>query len=95
VSDDELTIRETTQPAIGNRLVGVANIWERDLPDDAGAVGSRLSASVTIVDPATGDMQQRMVVVGNTLDLGDGRYRIVNIDEGGGDLGAITLRRIV
>ena len=91
---DELTIKETTQAAIGDRLVAVANIWERDLPDDAGVVASRLSASVFIADRTTNDSQRHTVAAGSTLRVGDAHYRVIDIEEGGGGLGSITLRKI-
>ena len=92
--NDEMTIRETTQPAIGNHLLGVSNIWERELPDDRGVVAARLSATLNIADPATGEARREFVIVGSEFSLGAERYRVVNIDEGASDLGAITVRRI-
>jgi hypothetical protein len=91
---DETTIRETTQPTIANHLVGVSNIWKRDLPDGRGVVANRLSATVTIVDPVTQEARREFVIVGSTFALGAEWYRVVNIDEGASNLGAITVRRI-
>jgi hypothetical protein len=94
VENGETVIQESTQPKIGNYLVGVANIWERDLPDDNGVVASRVSASVTVFDPTTNESHREFVVVGSTLLIGNDRYRVVHIDEGHSDLGAITVSRI-
>jgi hypothetical protein len=91
---EEMTIRETTQPRIANHLVGVGNIWERELPDEEGVVASRLSASVSITNPNTRETRQQFVFVGSTLSLGQERYLVVDIDEGDSELGAIKVRRI-
>lgn len=91
---DELTIRETTQAAIGDHFVGVGNIWERDLPDDAGVIAPRLSAHVFVAEQTSSDSQRHTVTVGSTLPVGNAEYRVINIDEGHGELGSVTVRRM-
>lgn len=91
---DELTIRETTQAAIGNHFVGVANIWDRDLPDDAGVIAPRLSAHVFVSEQTSSDSQRHTVTIGSTFAVGDAEYQLIDIDEGRGEPGSITVRRM-
>lgn len=92
--DNELTIRETTQPALSGYWVGVGNIWERDLPDEQGIVAPRLSAALAIHDPASGQTRHEKVFAGSILTLGADRYLVVSVEEGDAIPGAITLRRL-
>jgi len=90
---DEITIRETTQQEISGHLVGVGNIWERELPDDKGVIAPRMSATLAIHDLTKQQTRHEQVFAGSVITLGEDRYHIVNVDEGGGARGAITLRR--
>jgi hypothetical protein len=90
---NEMTIRETTQPMISGHLVGVGNIWERDLPDDRGVIAPRLSATLSIMDLATNQTRHEIVFTGSLLSLGDDTYCVVNVEEGKSELGEIILRK--
>lgn len=94
MASDEMTIRETTQPTISGHLVGVSNIWERELPDDKGVIAPRLSASLSIQDLASNQVRNEKVFAGSILLLGPDRYCVVSIEEGGATPGAITLRKL-
>lgn len=91
---DDLTIRETAQPALSGYWVGVGNIWERELPDEQGIIAPRLSASLMIRDPASGQTRHEKVFTGNILTLGADRYLVVSVEEGDAAPGAIVLRRL-
>ena len=94
MSNDEITIRETTQPAISGHLVGVSNIWERNLPDNRGVIASRLSATVTIRDVASHETRVERVFAGSVLALGTDHYCVVRVEPGKSAPGAITLRKM-
>jgi hypothetical protein len=90
----DITIRETTQPIISGQLVGVSNIWERDLPDERGNVAPRLSATLSIVEAASTRSRVERIVVGSVVVLGSDSYRVVRIDRGESAPGSITLRQL-
>lgn len=94
MTSDEITIRETTQPTISGHLVGVGNIWERELPDDKGIIASRLSASLSILDLASEQTRSEKVFTGSIISLNADRYCVVNVEEGIAEPGTITLRKI-
>jgi hypothetical protein len=94
MSNDEVTIQETTQPTISGHRVGVGNIWERDLPDATGAVAPRVSAGLWILDIASDQERYQEVFAGSVLLLGADRYCVVKVEQGVSALGAITLRKI-
>ena len=93
MSDDEITIRETAQAEISGHLVGVGNIWERELPDSEGVIESRLSAVLAIYDLASQEERSEKVWTGSEISLGDDRYAVVNVEEGQSEPGSLTLRR--
>jgi hypothetical protein len=92
MSEDEITISETAQAEISGHLVGVGNIWERELPDETGAIAARLSARLSIFEIATEAHRHQTVFAGNLIILGEDRYQVVGVEEGD-ELGSITLRR--
>jgi hypothetical protein len=94
MSDDEITITETTVAKISGYRVGVGNVWERQLKDDQGVTALRMSASMAIFDPDSGQEYERKVFAGNTVSLGTDRYLVVKVHEGASGLGSITLRKI-
>jgi hypothetical protein len=94
MTGDEITIRETTQAQLSGHLVGVGNIWERDLPDDRGVIAPRLSASLSIEEIASREARSEKVFVGSVLSLGADRYAVVNVEEGESEPGSITLRKL-
>jgi hypothetical protein len=93
MNTDQLTIRETTQRVIAGMSVGVSNIWARELPDDNGVVASRVSATVTIHDPASGQSREQKVFAGSVLDIGSEHYSVVGVQEGTKEPGDLTLRK--
>ncbi|BAZ32087.1 hypothetical protein NIES4074_45890 [Cylindrospermum sp. NIES-4074] len=103
MTSNEITIKESTQPTISGHLVGVSNIWERELPDDQGAIASggrfaiapRMSASLSIQDIASEQTRAEKVFAGSVLSLGADRYCVVNVEEGNSTPGMITLRKIM
>jgi hypothetical protein len=89
-----LTIRETTQPEISNHAVGVANIFERELPDAAGVVARRLSAQLVISASGSQDVRRETVYAGSVIVLGADRYCVVDLEEGTTGPGALTLEKL-
>jgi hypothetical protein len=95
MSSDEITIAATTQPELSGHLVGVGNIFERDLPDDKGVVAPRMSATLAITSRASHQTRHEDVFAGSVIALGADRYAVVAVVEGKkGQRGSITLRRL-
>jgi hypothetical protein len=92
---NEIAIRETTQPTLSEHLVGVSNIWERELPDDAGVIAPRLSANLSILNLASKQSRVEKVFAGSVFLLGTDRYYVVNVEEGKSGPGLITLRKVL
>jgi hypothetical protein len=67
---DAVTYRESSNPTISERQVGISNIWARDLPDKNGTVASRMSAQLTIYDPATKKSVKEIVYAGSVVAIG-------------------------
>lgn len=74
--------QEGTNPTISEYDVGISNIFARELPDDAGVVAKRLSASLSIHDPKTDSLRHEIVVPGNIVTIGADRYCVTNVDYG-------------
>jgi hypothetical protein len=91
---DERTIRETTQTEISGHLVGVGNIWERELPDEDGVIAPRLSATLSIFNLASQEERSEKVFAGKVVILGADRYEVVRVEEGETQPGSITLRQL-
>lgn len=92
---DEITIRETTQPTLSDHLIGVSNIWERELADPTGVIKSRLSASLSISNLASKQIRIEKVFAGSVISLGIDRYCVASVEEGKSTPGSITLRKLV
>ena len=90
----ERTIRETTQTELSGHLVGVGNIWERNLPDESGVIAPRLSATLSIQDLASKAERHERVFAGVNISLGADRYEVVSVAEGQSEPGSITLRQV-
>jgi hypothetical protein len=88
----EIAIRETTQGEVSNVIVGVRNIWERELPDEDGAIATRMSASVSVHDPVSGALHDQHVYAGSIVLLGGVRYRVLRVAPGDHAPGWLTLR---
>jgi hypothetical protein len=73
---------EGTNPTISDYDVGISNIFARELPDDAGVVAKRLSASLSIHDPKTSSLRHEIVVPGNIVTIGADRYCVTSVDYG-------------
>jgi hypothetical protein len=91
---DDVRIRETTQQTISQHLVGAANIFERDLPDETGTVAPRMSATLSIQDLQTRQSRTEKVFAGSTLSLGVDRYCVVTVEEGSSQPGVVVLRKL-
>jgi hypothetical protein len=94
MSGTELSIRETTQQTLSDHLVGVGNIWERELPDKDGVVASRMSASLSITSTATSETRHEKVFAGSLVELGDDTYCVTQVQEGSSGPGMVVLRKI-
>ncbi len=92
---DTITIREGTQPTLSGQLVGVADIWERDLPQ----VGTRMAAKVIITAPGQPQGVQQFAYEGLELPIGGDRYCVEKVTEhevtgGTKGPGSIALRKL-
>jgi hypothetical protein len=87
---EELELTETTRDEVGGVGVGVGNILDEDdyeLP--GGGTGHGLTARLHVEG---GD---RLVVGrGSVFELGDGRWEVLDVVDGGDDFGTVTLRRV-
>jgi hypothetical protein len=95
MKDETITIREGTQPTLSGQLVGVADIWERDLPQ----VGSRMAAKVIITAPGERQGAQQFAYEGLELSIGSDRYCVTKVTEfemtgGTKGPGSIALRKL-
>jgi hypothetical protein len=86
--------RETTNPTISEYDVGISNIFQRDLANDAGVVAKRLSASLSIHDPKTDSLRHEIVVPGNVVTIGKDRYCIVDVDYGDDAPGSVSMQKV-
>jgi hypothetical protein len=94
MSGDKMILRETSQPTLSGYKVGVSDIWERELPDEKGVMAPRLSARLTIYDPASEQTRREDVFAGTVLSLGEDSYYIVDVAEGQSRPGSITVRKL-
>lgn len=94
MADDILKLRQTTQTELSGRHVGVANILERELPDQNGAVASRMSALLNIYDPSTRESAKKTVSAGSVVEIGDDKYCIIHVEQGETSPGWISLRKL-
>jgi Family of unknown function (DUF6406) len=87
---EELELTETTRDEVGGVGVGVGNILDDDeyeLP--GGATGLGLTARLHV------EGGERLVVGrGSVFELGDGRWEVLDVVDGGDDFGTVTLRRV-
>jgi hypothetical protein len=87
---EELELTETTRDEVGGVGVGVGNILDDDeyeLP--AGGTGHGLTARLHV------EGGERLVVGrGSVVELGDGRWEVLDVVDGGDDFGTVTLRRV-
>jgi len=88
------SIREATSPELAGHDVGVADIFERDLPDLDGGTARRLSAAVVTFDPKTKTELRHTAIVGSVLAIGGENYRVTAIDRGKDAPGWLVLRRL-
>jgi len=86
--------RETTQPTLSNFLVGIADIYARDLPDSSGGVASRMSGLLVISDPETRQSREETVIEGSIVTIGADRYCVTRIEEGKHSPGWLSLRKL-
>ncbi|HLO84625.1 MAG TPA: hypothetical protein VK203_06370 [Nostocaceae cyanobacterium] len=91
---NEITIGSNTVGTISNYRVGVANIWERELPNDKGVIAPRTSAILAILDPTSQQSREEMVFTGSVISLGSDRYCVINVEYSDSSSSSITLRKI-
>ena len=83
-------IQETTVGTLSGVDIGVANMWERDFIDGAGAARKGLTARI---DFEVGAETRRVVVGhGSILEMGGERWEVVALEKTPGQNGSITLR---
>lgn len=88
------TIRETTQRELSKHLVGVSNIWERELPDDQGVIARRMAAQLTIYNIASEESRVEDVFAGRVISVGTDRYYVVDVEYSQSSYGSVILRKI-
>ncbi len=88
------SIVETTNPTVSGRQVGVADIFERELPGDDGGLGMRLSAALVVHEPDTQTEAHHTVVTGTIVTIGLDGYRVTRIEAGKERPGFIVLERV-
>ena len=85
-------IEETTVGTLSGVDVGVANMWERDYVDGAGAARKGLTARL---DWDVGAETKRIVVgEGSIVEFGGDRCQVLSLEKTPGHNGTITLRRL-
>lgn len=83
-------IQETTVGTLSGVDVGVANMWERDYVDGAGAARKGLTARL---DYEVGAETRRVVVgEGSVIELGGTRWQVVALTKPSGQNGTVSLR---
>jgi hypothetical protein len=83
-------IQETTVGTLSGVDVGVANMWEREYVDGAGAARKGLTARL---DYEVGAETKRVVVgEGSVLELGGTRWQVLALTKPSGQNGTVTLR---
>jgi hypothetical protein len=93
-TDETQRLRETTQPTLSDRLVGIGNIFERDVPDASGVVAARLSAVLVITDPTTQQSRRETVIEGSVVTIGGDRYCVVELEAGTREPGWVSIRKL-
>ena len=94
-SDSDIIIIETTQLKMFHYLVGVSNIWERELPDQQGVIKPRLSANINIFDLDSKESREQEVFSESIIALEGQNYRVVNVNDGTHTRpGSITLQKM-
>jgi hypothetical protein len=90
---ETIRIQENTQAQVGSHLVGVGNVFEREL-DEGGTRVRRMSARLAVFDPVTEAERAEIVRAGSTLVLGSERFRVSAVDPGSGEVGSVTLQKV-
>jgi hypothetical protein len=91
---DVLRFRETTSQTLSDQDVGISNIFERELPDEKGAVERRMSAVLVIHDPDTDEIKRETVYAGSVVAIGGDRYRVLSVDAGTDAPGWISMKKV-
>jgi len=94
MSNDVMTFKETTNPTLSDHQVGISNIFERELADAKGVKAQRVSASLTIFDPATKQSRKEIVAADSIVAIGNDRYCVVSVVEGKNQPGSISIRKL-
>lgn len=83
-------IQETTVGTLSGVDVGVANMWEREYVDGAGAARKGLTARLDT--EVAGETRRTVVGAGSVIELGGTRWEVVSLAKAPGQNGTITLR---
>ena len=83
-------IQETTVGTLAGVDVGVANLWDREYVDGAGARRTGLTARLDY--EVAGSTQRVFVGEGSILELGGVRWEVVRLTKTPGQNGSVTLR---
>jgi hypothetical protein len=94
MSNAKIEIRETSVGTLSGHLVGLSNIWERELPDEKGMVALRLSAKLSIQNIDTEKLRYQNVFAGSIVSLGVDRYCIKSVEQGESAPGGIILQKL-
>jgi hypothetical protein len=92
MTDDDIRIRETTVPRLSGYAVAVSNIWTREPPDVTGP-DPCMSAQLTIFKDAAPETRRLFVCAGDAVELGEDRYRVVDVISDEKAPGWIILRK--
>jgi hypothetical protein len=89
VSDQEIVAAEGMVASLSGQPVGIGNIWERAyaLPDGTEQRGP--TSMLSFPDDTT-----LIAGRGSELDLASGRWRVVDVSDGGAARGSVTFARV-
>ncbi len=85
-------IQETTVGTLAGVDVGVANMWEREYTDGAGAAKKGLTARLDY--DIAGETRRVVVGMGSVLELGGVRWEVTAISKPPNQNGTVTLRAL-
>jgi hypothetical protein len=93
-STDVQRFRETSNPRLSDRAVGIADIMERSLPDSHGVVAPRISVGFSIYDEDTKESRHEVAQEGTIVAIGNDRYCVERIEMISGAPGWVSLRKL-
>lgn len=94
MANETMTFKETSNQTLSEHQVGISNIFERELADANGVKARRVSASLTIFDPATKQSRKEIVAADSVVTIGPDKYCVVSVSEGKNQPGSISIRKL-